>query len=440
MARQRLAIVGPADSVNLINSVAQEKEEMLFPLPIAYRDASEVPMILQTRSQEADIWLFSGIVPYRYALTVPRWTKPLLYIPHTGSSLYRAFVQITQSRTMPLDNISFDTFNRWEIEEIFRDLEMSLPTFHIKQYSGIISAEELTGFHRLLWEKGKTQVAITCFSKTYEELKALNIPAFRISPTRDSIRAALDTAMRMAEARRFLESQIAVGHVAIDNYEKLVRDAGSSYDVNRTEIRLYEVLVDFAQQIGGSVIPQGGGNYIIFTTRGQIAEITQDFTMLPFLNTINQKLTVHLTGGIGFGVTAYQAEENARMAQGLARRQGPGRWMIVTDDRTAIGPINATAPLRSLSGANGRKLKALAKRLQVSPMTLDRLIAFAAQLGAGAAGNSEIAAWLEVTPRSTRRIMSALREEGLIYLCGEEATGRGRPRKTYRFVSDKLVE
>jgi hypothetical protein len=440
MARQRLAIIGPADSVDLILSVAREKEEIFIPVPIIYRDASEVPKILYRKAGEADIWLFSGIVPYRYALTVPRWAKPLLYIPHTGSSLYRGLAQITYTTGQPLDRISFDTFNRWEIEETFRDIGQPLPTIFIKQYPGVISASELTDFHYELWNKGQTQAAITCFQKTCEELSSLKIPVFRIWPTRDSIRGSLDAAARVAESMRFLDAQIAVGHVTIDGYENLAREANSSYDVNRIEIRLYEILIDFAQQIGGSVIPQGGGQYILFTTRGRIGEITKDFTVLPVMDVIAQKLHVHVSGGIGFGATAYQAEENAHMALGLSRKQGLGQWMIVTDDQTAIGPLNTATRLKYSISAGDSKRKALAQRLQISQLTLSKLSAFMVETASAAIKIDDIALHLGITPRSARRIISALRSAGLAHYCGEEITGRGRPSKTYRFAGELLLK
>lgn len=439
MARQRLAIVGPTDSVNLIYNSAKERDNIFIPIPVVYNDASEVPGILQSLASEADIWLFSGVVPYRYALTVPRWSKPLLYIPHTGSSLYRVFLQITRTG-FQLDNISFDTYSRAEIEEIFRDIDMPLPQIYLKHYEGTISAEELTEFHHSLWAQKKTAVAITCFHKTSVQLNALGVPAFRIWPTPNNIRSAMETAMRMAETMRYSEAQIAVAHVAIDNYDHLVRDAGSSYDVNRVEIKLYELLVDFAQQVGGSLIPQGRGIYIIFTTRGRIATITHDFTILPLLETIRHKLNVHVSGGIGFGATAYQAEENAHMAHGLATRLGPGQWMIVTDDRRAVGPLCAGLKLNYRLGGDNAKQRALAKRLQVSLLTLNQLAALMAELDTATISVNEVAARLAITPRSARRIMGALKEAGIAYLSGEEFGGKGRPHKLYRFSGNSLLE
>ena len=432
--RQRLAIVGPADSVELILSVARQKEDLFALLPVIYQEASEVPNILDKRSKDADIFLFSGIVPYRYALSVPRWTKPLLYIPHTGSSLYRVFVQFTNKTGKQLEHISFDTFSRWEIEETFRDIDQPLPNIYIKQYAGVISAGELTAFHQDLWEKGQIQAAVTCFQQTCEELNAMGIPTFRIWPTRDSIRASLDAAARVAESMRFLEAQIAVVHVAVDGYENLIREVNSSYDVNRIEVRLYEILIDFAQQIGGSIISQGSGQYIVFATRGRISELTKDFTVLPVLDVIIQKLRVHVSGGIGFGVTAYQAEENAHLAHGLARRQGAGQWMIITDEHVAVGPLNTVARRQYPVGEGKAKRKNWAKLLQISPITLDRLAAFIEKMAAAAIRIEELAAYLDITPRSARRIMNTMQSAGLVQFCGEEASERGRPRKLYRFT------
>lgn len=439
MARQRLAIVGPTDSVNLIFAGAKERQDVFIPIPVVYTDASEVPGILQSRSNEADIWLFSGVVPYRYALTVPHWNKPLLYIPHTGSSLYRVFLQITHGAGLPLDDISFDTYSRTEIEETFRDLSIPLPLFYLKHYEGIVSAEELTEFHYSLWQQKKVQIVVTCFHKTAVQLRSLGVPAFRIWPTPNNIRSALETASRMAETMRYIEAQIAVVHVAIDEYDHLLRDAGSSYDVNRIEIRLYEILIDFAQQVGGSVIPQGRGKYLIFTTRGRITTITQDYTLLPILETIAKKLRVHVSGGIGFGSTAYQAEENAHMAHGLSNRLGAGQWMIVTDDRRTIGPLNAATHLNYALGGDNAKQRALAKRLQISLLTLHQLAALIEEIDTDTIGINEIALRLGITPRSARRIMGALKEAGIAFLCGEESTGKGRPHKIYRFSGENLL-
>jgi len=53
---------------------------------------------------------------------------------------------------------------------------------------------------------------------------------------------------------------------------------------------------------------------------------------------------------------------------------------------------------------------------------------------------NEIAVRLDITPRSARRVMMALKEAGVAYLCGEGSAGKGRPHKLYRFENRDLLQ
>jgi hypothetical protein len=111
---------------------------------------------------------------------------------------------------------------------------------------------------------------------------------------------------------------------------------------------------------------------------------------------------VRVSGGIGFGTTAYQAEENAHIAHGLAKRLGPGQWMFVTDDGRAIGPLNAANRYSYYLGGDNARQRALAKRLRVSMFTLHRLAALISEMDNETVCVGEVAARLGITPRSAR--------------------------------------
>ena len=95
MRKIRLAVVGPSDSVALINEVAAEYTDRIIVIGYIYADASEVPDLIAKHDKEVDMWVFSGKVPYGYALGV-RKCKPKMYIPHTGTSIYRVFLEMLQ--------------------------------------------------------------------------------------------------------------------------------------------------------------------------------------------------------------------------------------------------------------------------------------------------------------------------------------------------------
>ena len=105
--------------------MAQDYQTEIEAVPVVYESAKEVPAILAERVREADVWLFSGIAPYNYAVKSGIADRPLLYLPHTGSSLYRVLLQMTLQHGLSVEAISFDTFSDREIEEIFAEVVSS---------------------------------------------------------------------------------------------------------------------------------------------------------------------------------------------------------------------------------------------------------------------------------------------------------------------------
>ncbi|MDT8903187.1 GTP cyclohydrolase [Anaeroselena agilis] len=437
--KNRLAVVGPADSVALISEVAQERGSQLKVFPIIYQDASEVPEILRRYDNEIDFWLFSGKVPYCRAVISGNTQKPLYYIPHTGSSLYRVLVQIANSEKLPINNISFDTFSKKEIEEAFADISPDIPRFYLLEYDGVISAGDVADYHYELWKSGKIEAAVTCFLSSYQKLRGLGVPAFRIWPTRDTIRTMLSVAISEVEASRFKGGQIAIQHIAIDGYEDFIRESASNYAAKRTEMRLYELLLNYTEAVKGSIILHGNGQYTIYSTRGVVEELTRQFTVMPILDDVTRELVVGVSGGIGFGSTAYAAEENAHIALGLAQRAGKGKWMVVLDDKTVCGPLNSATHLRYSLRADEPAFRELAAKLNVSATTVNRIFAACDKLDHATVNADDLAPYLGITPRSTRRLLASMVANGLAEVAGEEGFGKGRPRKLYNVNLDRLL-
>lgn len=439
MKRNRLAVVGPADSVALISEVAQERSAILKVFPIVYQAASEVPEILQRYDNEVDFWLFSGKAPYSYAVNSGNTQKPLYYIPHTGSSLYRVLVQMADSGKQPINKTSFDTFSKKEIEEAFADISPNLPHYYLLEYDGVISAREVTQYHYDLWREGKTEVAVTCFLSSYLSLKQLGVPAFRIWPTRDNIRTMLTIATSEVEASRFKGGQIAIQHIAIDGYEDFVRESASTYAAKRVEMQLYDLLLGYTEAVKGSIILHGNGQYTIYSTRGVVEQLTRQFTVMPILDDVSRGLVVSVSGGIGFGPTAHDADENAHIALGLARRAGKSKWMVVLDDRTVFGPLNSAVHLQYSLRTDDPSLRDLASKLNISLTTVNRIIAACDKLEHGTINADDLAMYLGITPRSTRRLLSSMVTHGLAEMVGEESFGKGRPRKLYDIQLAKIL-
>ena len=437
MRKIKLAIVGPSDSIALIEEVGKEFVDRIQLVSCIYNDASEVPSMIARHDAEIDIWVFSGIVPYRYAVAAANSIKPKLYVSHTGSSIYRVFLHLFR-QNRPITSMSFDTFSRKDIIETFADAEVALPQIYVKDYVGIVSAAELTDFHLDLWRQGKTEVAVTCFRATYLELKRQGVNAFRIWPTRSNIRSILDLALTKADALFSKAGQIAIQHIAIDDYDEFSREAVSGYAVLKVELQLQELLIRFAEQVQGAMISQGKGHFTIYSTRGAMETITQGFSNLPVVGEIGRRLSVGVSGGLGFGDTAYSANEHAGIALGIARRKGKSKWMVVLDDKTVIGPLNSELSLSYSLRSSSVDAMDLAKSLNVSGTTLNRLLSVFHKLDGATIGAESLAQYLSMTERNARRLLANLAANGMALESGEETHGAGRPRKMYRIDLGKL--
>ena len=439
MRKIRIGVVGPGDSVKLIEEVAADYLEKMIVSGYIYEDASEVPDIIRRHDGDVDMWMFSGKVPYRYAIAVKDSITPKLFMPHTGTSIYRVLLYLARENR-PVGSMSFDTFSRQEIIETFEDAQTALPQIYVNDYDNVVSASELTKFHLDLWNAGKTKVAVTCFYATYQELKRHGVVAFRIWPTKSNIRSMLDLAVSKADALLSKAGQIAILHIAMDGYDDFSREAVSGYAVLKVELQLHEILLNFAEKVKGAIVMQGNGRFIIYSTRGAMEEITQGFTRMPIMDEAGKRLAITISGGIGFGDTAYNANENAMIALGLAKRKGKGKWMVVLDDKTVVGPLNSELQLRYSIRSDNAETLALAKQLNVSGTTLNRLISVFAKIDGEILGAETLAQYLSMTERNARRLLGTLAANGMAVETGEEYRGAGRPRKMYRIVLKKILE
>ncbi|QDR81865.1 GTP cyclohydrolase [Sporomusa termitida] len=437
MEKIRLAIVGPSDSVSLAYAVAAERNDILAPQVIVYQDAAQVPEIMRARCPEFDMWLFSGIVPYHYALSVATH-KPVFYIPHTGCSLYRALFEITYIKKLKLHRISFDTYNQADVEETFKDINLPLPTIYVKPFADVVSAKDFANHHYELWQAGKIDIAVTCFLATYERLKELGVPVIRVWTTRSNIRTTLDVAINSCLAQRFKGTQLAIQEIAIDEYDNIVR-ASSSYNVKRMEMCLYKILIDYAEMLKGSLVSRGDGQYTLYSTRGILEDSTNELTIIPILEEISCQVKAAVSGGIGFGVTAYDAEQNAFRALGMAQQKGKGLWLAVNDDREVIGPLSSAVHLKYSVQADAASCKRVADQLNLSVTTVNRLLAVIDKLDKDTIGAEELGVYLTITSRSARRILTILVENGLAEFAGEEMIAKGRPRKLYKINVQLLL-
>jgi hypothetical protein len=432
-----IGIVGPHDLVERIMlsgtsaaakagavSAATEAGPPRRLVAAAYRDEQEAADQVVRLGATIDVCLFASRVPYEYARAAGVLACPATFVPLSGSALYAALLKASRDTGMDPVRASVDVVSRADIEEAYAELGWPSLAVHVREDTG--SPAVVASFHERLWRRNQTTVAFTCLQSVAARLSTAGVPAITLRPTGSDIRVALRTAALIGGYRRLEDAQLALVLVEVP----ALRDGGrrGSPRQSREELRLtvHRFLVQEAQRFHAAVSPASDHGFLIVATRGSLARFTDGFRLPPFADRARNDLGVTIEVGIGMGRTAVEAEAHARASLGRTlagaglRALAPGRegHAPVPAPRLPEGGARRSRSLETLSRL-AEKLHATDANLVVDAETAGQLLA--------------------VTPRTARRMLHILVEEGLAWpLPPNRAPQPGRPRQFYRLVVEQL--
>lgn len=425
----RLGIIGVEDNLKLMESVAKEYSEFIT-FPFLHATLEEIIDILDKHQHDVDMWLFSGYLPYSVARQWGKVSKPMFFVTYTGSCLYKALYHALYENRVNINELSFDCFAPTEIKQIAEELGVSFNADYLKQYD---KSAEIVEHHYELWKKGKTKAAVTSIWVVSNELKKIGVPVFRVNPTKTAIHSAMNVALRTYELMIFKERQIAVQLLEIVTLSGLAMDMYSSDEYYHKELQVTQKLLKYTKIVHGSLKKVSPGRYIIFSTRGALSKITQDFTTVPDLEEIQQLSQRAVTCGIGIGQSAYEAEIHAGKALLRAKEYGNGTWMVLFDNKKISGPMGKSGKIEY--SYESTQFQTISEQTSLSVSTISKIDSFLKTIGKTEITAHELAEHMQIIPRSARRIIDQLMKKGFAKEIAEETSHpRGRPRKIYQIT------
>jgi hypothetical protein len=464
-----IGVVGPHDLVERVMLMGHG------PTPIpsrlvaaAYRDEQEAADKVVRLGSGVDVCLFASPVPYDFARKAGVLSMPATFVPLNGAALQGALLRAALDARYEPSKVSIDVLGRAEVEEAYNEINLGTEHVHLREEAA--GPGTLAAFHERLWRRGTTTVALTCVHATAERLEMAGVPTIRVRPTGAAIRSALQTAALLGAHHRLEESQLVVVLVDVPTLRETPRRVTPRYWRDELKLALHRVLLQEAHRMNASVWPLDDHSYLVTATRGSVASVTDGFRTPPFVERVRDELGLAIEVGIGMGRTAQEAETHARAA--LARSQSSQRATGFALDREgrALVPAPRTPP-RTGPQAKPKGLEILAR---LADKLGDQENAGAgagtgsgsgAAPGVGSGGNSTPGAggrggspraagetgqplivdaenagkMLGVTPRTARRLLRTLVEEGLAWPLPPNRTPQpGRPRQLYRLIVEKL--
>ena len=346
--------------------------------------------------------------------------------------------------------------------------ELGVPARRLHVREEIATPAATASYHYRLWRLGQTSAAVTCLDEVARRLTASQVPVIAVQPTDHAIASALRTAILLAERHALTAAQLAVAMVEVPELRD--RPGRRAPRQAREELRLavHGFLVHEARQIQATVSPVSEHGFLMIATRGSLAPATAADGELQFQETAARTLGVSLDVGIGIGRTEGEAEEAARKrlmpgptasAGQRARRPAPVLLATAADPEGELPPAEMAhavltpaelppAELTPVTGSRRAAGRPATARTGTAPDSLSRLRSLetltklAQKLAADDAPvvDAELTGQLlSVTPRTARRQLRAMADQGLaLPLPPRRNRHPGRPRQAYRLVVEEL--
>lgn len=426
-----IGVIGPNDSVKKIKTVAKRFKDIEI-VPFIYRQIEETEQILKQKKYKIDFWLFSGPVPYEYAV------KKKLISPHKGfyvclhgSSFFGTLLEANLKLGKVIKTISLDTIGEKELDEIKDSYAIRTIKIYRMPSKRYLSVPDIVQFHETLFKEKKIEVALTCISSVYEALKKRNVPVFRVNQSEYSISSALKYLRERAYAKYYERKQFAIFGIKVNDDDQLKRPI-NSFHYMRKEVELYRFLIDFVEKINGTLLSAGKGLFYIYTTKGDLELFQVNHSFAQFITDMENVSDLSVKIGIGYGNTVLEAKDHLLLALNIADEDKQAAVVVIDEMKNLTkyrsNDEHLQYQLRNPFDKWGDKLE----RVSFSRNILAKIESLTHYYQITEVTSKVLSNWLNITERYARRILKELEEIGLAEKIGEESSGRGRPKIIYK--------
>lgn len=405
----KIAVFGSSEFLRKIVSASGQMTDITID-PYIYQHPQEVAELTR-KLKPCDVVFFSGALPYYFSKKhFDNLPYPTLILTQDEITIAASLLAITQNRNVPLERISIDLYDASIINNVLSESEIRIESLQIMDFKqqlleDCFNLESIVQFHSNLWEQGITKIALTSVHAVYDRLHSLGVPAIRMADPQVSLIRGLQSAKAQGELIKSKAAQVAVGYLSLQNHQQ-------------------DQINTLAHLLNAYVQPLNGTLFALYSTRGEIDRNR----VIDFLEKWKGPLLV----GFGYGLTLKEADQHAKIALRFAEKELSSKCgYILTEDKELVGPFPYEHKQHSLKNDHPELLN-IAKETKLSPGNLSKIIEFSKSRQSLQFTTADLADYLQVTRRSTERIVKKLADNGYVKVVGEEMVyHQGRPRAIY---------
>ncbi|WP_010302880.1 helix-turn-helix domain-containing protein [Kurthia senegalensis] len=370
-----------------------------------YGHPSEAPELLK-EVKSCDVLFITGTLPYLYSKPIlDKWPIPWTYLKQDEFAIANTLLAFSTRHHIPLDRISIDVMNKHFVENVLTDIEYIGPSPYVIEIDDQTREQQLIEFHTTLWTQQKINHVITSSHNVFEHLQKIGVPVFRVTDSSTSIVRRLEETKSLVRITKSESAKVVVGLLEMNTLHEETVD------------QIAQVLHAIKQPISKTQIE-------FYTTMGHL----QHAINRKKLATIIESNANDLKLAFGYGLSVNDAEQNAMYAM---QYTPPNNICIVDEQKHLINPLHHEETTLSLQIDDPYIMK-LAKNTKLSPLNISKIIAFAEARQSPKFTAHDLAEYLQVTRRTTERIIKRLVTHEYVQIVGEEmGYTQGRPRTIY---------
>lgn len=432
----KLGVVGPQEIVNKIVQLIKREFHQIEPIEYPYKAYTETPKLIENQQTHLDAILFAGAASLSCAEKHIKPTIPWEFIPRSGSSLLQVLLQIALSTKYSICRISSDLYDLNQLSEIYEEVGIDKKQFQICTVNKTPLDDDyidyVCAFHEQHYVCNQVSCCITALYNVHERLTAKNIPCFLVSPTANVIRQTLHKMQLNHLVQVSQQSQIVAIYIRIDSPSEysLLNDNEYQYIIDKTNVARQIYL--FAQRVKAAVVEVGLREFLLFSTKQLLENVTNNFENIDLLQTVKKNTSSTISIGVGYGQTAQEAKYSASLGMERASKLGGDTAFIVYSGNKIIGPIRTNNDKQQENSDHkiDKNFLVISEKAGISINTIFQLNSILKHQGKSRFTASELADLTGVTPRTMNRILAKLAMHGFCFEVGKRVlTKAGRPSR-----------
>lgn len=428
-----IGVIGPEKSIEYIKQAEEHIKEECEIIYLPYNKLSDIREIYLNNNKFLDGIIFSGELSQEILIKqVGAIDKPNDCFHVTKEDFYKSLFKISiGNRNLDFSRVYidfiFESNNYLGLKDVIDEKNFPYtmsPEMNDNIYDVIFEK------HLSLWKSKKIDFSITRVSNIVHKLNENNIKNIFIFPSKEAIVGTFEKVIKEIKLIRLESNLIAVGNITIDNFDLVNQSLDNNLELKH--MLLHKALIEYNNKYNASFVMQKNSLGLeIFTSNGELKELTKDFTYCSLLNYLKTSLNFTVSIGWGIGNTIYEGRLNAQNANREANNNGGNCSFVITEDECVIGPLNEEGCLK-YSNAKDPYIEEISSKLNISSLNVQKIMSVINKLNTNELTADDLAFHLGITLRSSSRILNKLVENGaakVSYLKQEKL--RGRPKKVY---------